>query len=232
MKHTEIIVIANTDNSNTEESTKAFKLCFLSRTVMHKKYQRHHYTCNMCIRAKYDTSSASSAYSRPKTRDVQVRIRLCEIIATRPHRRRAVSQRDVLRAKETKHEVTDATAISLSLALAVRLCCASHKEKRTPKHFSWRRSRLEQGSMARRRLTFDGRCTARFCSLTLSLSLLSSFSHTLSGSLARSRISSPRALSLVLFFYFFFCRFLARYVFFLRCGEKTCATAVTRVCYK
>lgn len=97
----------------------------------------------------------------------------------------------------------------LSRAHAARLRSTSHKERQNSvKHFSWRRSRLEQGSMARRRLTFDGRCTARFCSLFpsffhsffLSLAL----SPALARSLSRSSLSVYCLLRFLLFLYFYF----------------------------
>lgn len=165
-----------------------------------------------------------------RTRGVQVKF---AHERSQPHGSCAVSQRDVLRANETKHEVTDATmfflslffcfflSCSLSRAHAARLHPTSHKERRnSEKYFSWRRSRLEQGSMARRRLTFDGRCTTRFCSLFLSLPLSLSFflSHSL-------RLSHSLALALVpicvlspVFFFLIFilfspCRFSARCFF-------------------
>jgi len=136
-------------------------------------------------------------------------------------------------------------SLSFSLSrLAMRLCVAcihvAQREANSARHFSWRRSRLEQGIMARRRLTFAGRCTARFCSralaLALSLSLSPPFSFPLNF-LARLCVcvcvcNCLPFLSLFLFFLLSLYPLPRSIRFFPHRRGETCATAVTRVRYK
>lgn len=185
------------------------------------------YGTRVCARVKYDATRQSvSGGARSHPRDAPRTGRYRYRLGLGPVRNsRRIRAARWVSAKETRHEVTDATRRSLAFSRARGATPLSHKEeKRTPaRHFSWRRSRLEQGSIWPEGGWPSMVVARRAFALSLPLYLSHSRQLSLSFALARSRISALRVsvqdirLSVCLSMYTCVCtvsRFFSHFLFF------------------